>query len=347
MYDNQGEDRDLAPHHAGDIAVSNPELPTRRHLLLGAAATAAIGVGPRAIAKAPMANTPAPGFYRFRLGAFEATVVSDGPLSLGPPADNLFNGVSKQELTEVLARNFRATETVELDQNTLVVNTGANLVLFDTGTGKTLKVFGPHTGRHLDNLKAAGIDPNDIDTIALTHAHPDHCFGIMATQGARNFPNARIHIAQADFDFWTDESKATTDMFKIAIGGARQNLIPNRERIGFVKDGQEIVPGIQAMAAPGHTVGHTVYIITSEGKTLVNAGDIAHHSLISVERPDVEFAYDTDGKQAAVSRRRVFDMLASGRMPFIAYHFPWPGVGYLSKQGNGYRYVAETMRMVL
>ena len=326
--------------------MNRHELLTRRHILAGAAAAGLIEIP--AFAKAPLTNRPAPGFYRFKVGAFEATVVSDGPLTLGPPAGDVFKGVSKEELTQILANNFRPTDQVELEQNTLVVNTGRNLVLFDTGTGRTLKTFGPNAGHQLDNLKAAGIDPKAIDTVVLTHAHPDHCFGIMSASGKRNFPNAQIHIAQADLDFWTDEGKyAMGDIFKLMVGGARQNLLPNRDRIVFVKDGQEVVPGIQAIATPGHTVGHTAYVIASQGKTLVNAGDIAHHYVISVERPDIEFAYDTDGKQAVASRRRLFDMVASNRTPLLAYHFPWPGVGYLAKQGNSYRYVPEAMRTVL
>lgn len=319
---------------------------SRRQAVLGAAALAGTLAAP-ALARAPVLNTPAPGFYRFKLGAFEATVVSDGPLSLGPPADDIFKGVSRQEMTDLLVRNFRSADNVELDQNTLVVNTGRHLVLFDTGTGKSLKAFGPNAGRQLDNLKAAGIDAADIDAVVLTHAHPDHCFGLMTEAAARNFPNAQIYIAQADFDFWTDESKAVNDMFKMLIGGARRHLIPNRDRMIFIKDGQEVVPGVQAMAAPGHTVGHTVFVITSEGRTLVNAGDIAHHYLISVARPEVEFTYDTDGKQAVASRRRVFDMAAASRIPILSYHFPWPGIGYLVAQGTGFRYVPDVMRMTL
>jgi glyoxylase-like metal-dependent hydrolase (beta-lactamase superfamily II) len=131
------------------------------------------------------------------------------------------------------------------------------------------------------------------------------------------------------------------------IEPTRQQLLPNRDRIVFLKDGQEVVPGVQAMAAPGHTVGHTIFMITSQGKTLCNIGDLGHQYVLSTEKPRVEFAFDTDGKQAAASRIRVFDMLAAQRMPFLAYHFPWPGVGHLAKQGDGYRYFPLPMQTAL
>jgi glyoxylase-like metal-dependent hydrolase (beta-lactamase superfamily II) len=330
------------------MALSDQPCLSRRRLLTGAAAaTAALaGTSISARAKAPMANAPAPAFYRFKLGGFEATVVSDGPLQMGPPQADVYVGLGKDEMTKVLADNFLPTDTVALEQNALVVNTGDRLVLFDTGTG-SVKMMGPDSGRLVANLKAAGIDPKDVDAVVLTHAHPDHCFGLTGDDGSNAFPNAQIYMTQADLEFWTDESKGVNDMMKMMIGGARTRLLPNRDRIVFVKDGQEFLPGIQAMAAPGHTVGHAVYLITSQGKTLCNAGDIAHHHVLAVETPRREFAYDTDGKQAAASRVKLFDMLASGRTPLVTYHFPWPGVGHVGRQGDGYRYYPLPMRTVL
>jgi glyoxylase-like metal-dependent hydrolase (beta-lactamase superfamily II) len=327
---------------------------TRRALLQGLAASAAAGAlsglpWDMALAKARLTNKAAPSFYRFKVGAFEATVVSDGPLSLGEPSGNVFVGISKEQLTELLRSNFLPTDKFTLDQNVLVVNTGSNLVLFDTGTGKSVNAFGPNVGRLLTNLKAAGINPSDIDTIALTHAHADHCFGLMSETGKRNFPKAQIYMTQADYDFWTDEAKGTNDIMKLMVGGARRNLMPNRGRIVFVsKDRQEIVPGIFALATPGHTVGHTSYMITSQNQSLCNLGDVGHSHIVSVERPRVEFAYDTDGKQAVASRLRMYDMLATDRIPMVSYHFPWPGVGYLAKQsGESYRYYSAPYQTIL
>lgn len=317
---------------------------SRRALLAGAGALAATG----AFAKAPMIGKPAPGFHRFKLGAFEVTVISDGPLVMGPPNGDTFKGLSKDDLTQDLTRNHLPVASVELEQNTLLVNTGSQLVLFDTGTGAGSKAFGPYSGRLLANLKAAGVNPRSIDGIMLTHAHADHCFGLMTDKGARNFPNAKIYMAQAEFDFWTDEAKAgINDMMKMMVAGARQNLVPNRDRMVFVKDGEEVIPGIMAISTPGHTVGHTSYGIQSQGQKLINIGDVAHHHIVSLERPKLPFAFDTDGEQGTATRLKMWDMLAAERIPMVAYHFPFPGVGYVGKQGDAYRYFPAPVRTVL
>jgi glyoxylase-like metal-dependent hydrolase (beta-lactamase superfamily II) len=326
---------------------------SRRGLLAGGAATAAVAMawtvpGGTAWAKAPMTNTQAPYFYRFKIGSIEATVVSDGPLPLGEPSGS-FLGTSKEEVGKMLSDHFLSPTNVILEQNVLVLNTGDKLVLIDTGMG-TSQMFGPTTGKLLSTLKAANIDPKDIDAVVLTHAHCDHCWGIMSDDGSRHFPNAQIHISQADLDYWTDESKlAMKDpaYMKPFVEGARKNLLPNRDRIVFVKDGQEILPGIQAISAPGHTVGHTVYMITSGGQSLCAIGDTTHHQVLLFEKPLIEFAYDTDSKQSAKTRVRVLDMLASSRVPLLAYHFPWPGIGYAAKEGEGFRYHPAPMQMTL
>ena len=318
---------------------------SRRHLLQGGAAVAAAGLSVPAFAKAPMLGTQAPYFYRFKFGNAEATIVSDGPLPLGDPS-TAFLGLTKDEIARQLSSNYLPLENAVLEQNALIVNTGDKLVLLDTGMGAS-KMFGTTTGRLLGNIRAAGIDPKDIDAVALTHAHPDHCWGLVNAAGERNFPNAQIYMTQSDLEFWTDEGKKSIPMLGDMIDPTRAALLPNRDRIMFIKDGEEFLPGIQALAAPGHTVGHTVFMITSQGKTLCNSADIAHHRVLIVENPRIEFAFDTDPKQGVATRIRVLDMLAAQRIPLLAYHFPWPGVGYVAKRGDSYRFFASNIQTAL
>jgi glyoxylase-like metal-dependent hydrolase (beta-lactamase superfamily II) len=330
-----------------DLALS------RRTALLGtgAAALGAAAFGAATLplitaaeAKAPLATSQAPGFYRFMVGEFQATVVSDGPLPLGEPSATM-KGPSKDEIAKALADNFLPTDAIVLEQNILVLNTGSRLVLFDSGMG-TSKMFGATTGRLLKSLAEAGIRPAQIDDVVCTHAHIDHIGGLADAKGKRYFPNATIHLSKADFDFWTAESKINDKDAGAFIKHARQNLLPYKDRIKFVEDGKDVLPGIQAMAAPGHTVGHTIYIIKSGAKTLAFTGDITHHQILLTEKPRTEFLYDTDAKQAVTSRLKVFDMLASQKVPLLAFHFPWPGYGYLGKQGDGYRYFPAPMELV-
>lgn len=319
----------------------------RRGLLTGVAAlagTAALGRGRPALAKAPMISAQAPYFYRFKLGDAQATIVSDGTLPLGDPKSN-FTGLSPAEMDRQLADSFLPNDNAVLEQNILVLNTGDRMVLFDTGMG-SLKLFGSTTGKLMATLRQAGIDPKDIDAVVMSHAHVDHCGGCMADDGSRHFPNAQYYISQADFDYWTDDAKAPAAM-KPFYDAAKKNLLPNRDRTVFFKDGQEFLPGITAMAAPGHTVGHTIFMISSGGKSLCYVGDLAHHPVLLLEKPLTEFAYDTDPAQSAQSRVRHLTSLAQNRTPILAYHFAWPGIGHVAKQGEGFRYYPEAMKMEL
>ena len=318
---------------------------TRRHALLRAAiggGALAFGRPGSVLAKAPMTGTPAPYFYRFKFGDAEATIVSDGTLPLGDPHTN-FTGLSPQEMDKQLTENFLPTANAVLEQNVLILNTGDGLILFDTGMGG-LQLFGPTTGKLLKTMKQAGIDPKDIDAVVMSHAHVDHCGGCVGDDGKSNFPNAQFYLSQADFDFWTDETKVAKE-FKAFLDTARKNLLPIRDRLVFIKDGQEFLPGITALAAPGHTVGHTIFMIANGGKQLCYIGDLAHHPVLLLEKPLTQFAYDTDPKQSAQTRVKMLTMLSEQRIPILAYHFAWPGIGHVAKQAEGFRYYPEALKM--
>jgi glyoxylase-like metal-dependent hydrolase (beta-lactamase superfamily II) len=258
----------------------------------------------------------------------------------------LFKGATQERIDETVAANFLDKGNFLIEQNALVVNTGGKLVLIDTGLGFR-KVYGPRSGHLLANLRAAGIDPASIDVVALSHAHPDHVWGLAGEDGKPHFPNAQIHITQADLEYWTDEAKLSHPALGRYIGPIRDTLLPLRDRMILIKDGQDVVPGVQALSTPGHTVGHTSFVISSQGRSIVYIGDLAHQPLLQMENPRVEFSRDTDPKQGVTSRLRVFDMVASQRIPIIAYHFAWPGIGHVAKNGDHYRYVAIEMQTVL
>ena len=242
---------------------------SRRSLLALGAGLGASLMGGSVLAKAPKLGTQSPYFHRFNLGGAEVTVVSDGPLPLGDPSGT-FLGVPKEEVKKMLTDNFLSPDNVVLEQNSPIVNMGDKLVLFDTGMG-TSKAFGPTTGRQQKSMAEAGIKPGDIDAVVCSHAHIDHIGGIVDADNKPLFPNAQVYIAQSDFDFWTDEKKMDSPL-KDFVVHARKNLMPVRDRLVFFKDGQEFLPGVQAMAAPGHTVGHHMFMVTSEGKSFAFLG---------------------------------------------------------------------------
>lgn len=317
---------------------------SRRSLLALGAGLGASLVGSSALARAPKLGTQSPYFYRMTLGDAEITVVSDGPLPLGDPSGT-FIGVPKEDVRKMLTDNFLDPTNVVLEQNAPIVNTGDKLILFDTGMG-TSKQFGPTTGRLQKSIAEAGIKPGDIDAVVCSHAHIDHIGGIVDANDKPLFPNAQVYISQTDFDFWTDESKLGSPL-KTFIEHARKNLMPVRDRMVFFKDGQEFLPGVTALAAPGHTFGHHIFMVQSKGKSFAFLGDLTHHAILLMEKPRMEFSYDSDPKMAAETRVKMLDMLAANKIPVMSYHFAWPGYGHVVKAGDGFRYIAEPMNMNL
>ncbi len=308
---------------------------SRRGLLAGTGAAAAAGLlSGTALAKAPLLNKPAPAFYRFKVGTIEATVISDGPMATGP-VEKTFFGPTADELKKMMADRFVASDNVLLDQNALVINTGDKLALFETGMSSVKR--SKDMGKLVENMKAAGIDPKDIDAVIPSHGHIDHIGGILAEDGSRNFPNAQIYIAQVDLEYWTDEAARKGTPGEGSMLAARKNLLPNRDRIIFYKDGKEVIPGVQAMATPGHTYGHTGFIVNSGNQTLFVGGDLVHHDII-IEKPRMEDAFDTDRKMAIETRVRTMGMLSSQKLLSLIYHTAWPGLGHFSTRGDGFRF---------
>jgi glyoxylase-like metal-dependent hydrolase (beta-lactamase superfamily II) len=328
-----------------------------RRVLLGAGGAAALSAPAilaslataPARAAAPFRPEAPPAWYRFRIGEYQATVVSDGMLPLGKPAP-AFPSADPQQIEALMNGAFLPVNEANLEQNALILNTGRQLILFDTGMGDSMgpasRMFGPTTGRLLQNMRAAGIEPSQIDLVVLTHAHCDHCWALVDAQGNRNFPNAQVAVSEADLKFWTDDANKRGPEFMAAfIDGAKKNLSAYRDRMIMVSDEREVAPGITALAAPGHTVGHHVYAISSGNQVVVNSGDMAHHHVLLLRQPLWEFAFDTDPKQSAQTRSRMLDRLATDRTQILSYHFPWPGLGHAVKEGEGYGWVPTPMNV--
>ncbi len=313
---------------------------SRRTLMLGSAAAGAGLLLPAGspLAKMPLGQAQAPYYYRFKVGNAECTVVTDGQLPLGDP-NAAFLNITKDEIARELHDNFLPTKNAVLEQNILVVNFGDRVVLFDTGMGSDA-LFGDTTGKMLPSLKAAGIDPANVDAVVMSHAHIDHCGGLVGAGGKPNFPNAQYYIGEPDFVYWTSDDKipANYPARQHFLDQARNNLLPVKDRVVFYKDHQEILPGVTALSAPGHTVSHSIFMINVGNDQLCYIGDLAHHPVLLLEHPRTQFAYDTDPAQSAESRVKMMSMFAANRTPILAYHFAWPGVGYIAKQGDGFRY---------
>jgi glyoxylase-like metal-dependent hydrolase (beta-lactamase superfamily II) len=322
---------------------------TRRSMLGGSVTLAAALMTRQVQAAAAFRNELPPAWYRFRFGEYEATVISDGRLPLGKPVP-AFPASPPQEIIGLLENNFLPPDAATLEQNALVLNTGKQLILFDTGMGDSMgeasKMFGLTTGKLLRNMEAAGIRREDIDLVVLTHAHCDHCWALTDAQGNRNFPNAQVAVSEADLKFWTDPGNKRGPEFMAAfIDGATKNLSAYRDRMVMVKDGQEVAPGVSAMSTPGHTVGHHCFAISSGNQVLINSGDLAHHHVLLLRKPMWEFAYDTDPKLSAQSRSRMLDRMAADKPLVLSYHFPWPGLGHVAKAGEGYDWIAAPMNL--
>ena len=272
-------------------------------------------------------------FHKFRIGTMDATIVSDGPLSL-PKAARIFTGPDVASIDAALTDAGLSTDRVRVEQNCLLLETSGKRVLFDNGLGSQ-KLYGPDSGKVLDSLREAGIDPASIDAMVLTHAHSDHCWGTMGDDGAPNFPNATLYMAREELDFWT--SDPPSERLERSLAGVRQHILPLRDRIKFIRDGEEFLPGVQAWLTPGHTPGHMAYLFTG-GWCLT--GDVAFNDPLSYRFPEAESLFDTDRATGVSTRRRVLDRLAHERLSVVGYHQPWPGLGRVERAGTSFRYVA-------
>jgi glyoxylase-like metal-dependent hydrolase (beta-lactamase superfamily II) len=268
----------------------------------------------------------------FQVGEIRCTLLNDGLYDY--PSNLIFSNVPVEERDKELQARHEPTGHVTSPFSCLLVDTGRNKVLIDTGIGNV-----PTAGNLMRQLAAAGLQPADVDTVVLTHAHPDHIGGVLDGNGDPAFPNARYVMNKTEWDFWTSDLIDITcmsipdEMKSYLISTARTNLPPLEDCIDLLEKDSEIVPGVHSYAAPGHTVGHMAVFISSGSDTLLHLVDTVLHPIL-LENPSWQTAFDLNHDRSAVSRRALADLAAADRLPIIAYHFPFPGFGHLTRLGS-------------
>jgi len=309
---------------------------TRRFLLIASCLCTACFMPTSSFAAAPMVKKQAPAFYRLMVGDFEVTVLSDGSNML--PATKLLHG----DITQIeagLKRGFLG-EAVETSHNSFLVNTGSRLVLIDAGAGSLL---GPSAGQLLSNLHAAGYQPEQIDEVYLTHLHADHVGGLMIGD-QRTFPNAIVRVNKRDTDYWLSEAnmQAAPADAKRFFQAATVSLTPyiRAGKLVVFEGDSDLVSGIRAQTAYGHTPGHTMYLVESKNQKLLLWGDIVHVAAVQFEHPSVTIGYDVDAAEAEREHLLQFAEAAQNGYLIGGAHISFPGLGHVRRDGEGaYVYV--------
>ena len=321
---------------------------TRRTVLAGTALAAAPIGGSTALAQTNTAtpgtstsapttgSRQAPGFYRYKVGDIEVTVVNDG--FARRPLDGFIRNAEIKDVQAAMQEAFLPDDALPITFNTLVLNQGGRLTLIDTGNGD---MGAPTSGRWMENFRAAGFDPAQVNTVVISHFHGDHINGLRLKDGTAVFPNAEVMVPEAEWAFWMDDARMSQapEGMKGAFQNVRRVFGPLAENVKRYAMDKEIVSGLTSVAAVGHTPGHTAYMLSSGSGKLMIMSDITNHPTLFVRHPDWSPVFDMDADQARATRRRMLDMAAAERAQVAFYHAPFPSTGRIAKEGNGYRFV--------
>lgn len=281
-----------------------------------------------------------PAVYHHKVGDITVTVVSDGGMQFPFWPYYELDEVKGKEILDI---NFEMSPPF-LNTNCFVINIGGRLTLIDAGLGNGIGVA-------LKNIIAAGYAIEDIETVLLTHLHPDHSNGLIHTDGTKAFPNAEIVVRDAEYDYWMDnhnmkDPSNENEQSNFQMAQAALASYEGRIRT-FVKEENEPVSGIQAIEAPGHTPGHTAYLVASNGEKLLIWGDILHNATIQLLRPEEKLAMDVNPEMAIETRRRILDWTAEERLLVTGMHLNFPGLGHIRKEDNHYVHVPALWRSML
>ncbi|HXQ08635.1 MAG TPA: MBL fold metallo-hydrolase [Bradyrhizobium sp.] len=321
---------------------------SRRHLLTGAAAAgAASALMPfgafTARAAVPPVGAQAPGFYRYKVGSYECTSINDGARTF-PMPDTFVTNVPKDDALAAAEAAYMPKGMVTVPFNPQLINTGSKLILIDCGNGiAALEPTKGAAGRTLQNLAAAGIDPKSIDVVLMSHLHPDHTNGIRALDGAMAFPNAEIMVPAKDWDFWMSEENAakaqSSEMMKNYFANVKKIYAGIESKVTRYDWGKEVAPGITSIAAPGHTPGHTAFAVASGNSKILIQSDVTNIPELFLRNPDWHVVYDVDPDVAQATRHEFYDMASAEKAMVVGFHFTFPSIGHVEKDGTKYRLV--------
>lgn len=318
----------------------------RRTVLAAAAAAGAAAISPAgtrsAEAAMPLQGKQNPGWYRYKVGNYEVTVVTDGANTF-PLPDKFIVNASKDQVAAALAEHHLDPAKVTVPFTPIVINTGSKLVLIDTGFGEASAAKpGATHGQTIGNMKAAGIDPKNIDLVIISHFHGDHVNGLLNPENKLAFANAEVVVPAVEWKFWMDDGEMSR-----APAGRMQGLFKNNRRVfdalgrkvGQYEWNKEVIPGLTAVGTPGHTLGHTSYVLSSgNGKVFIQS-DVTNVPFLFVSHPGWHAGYDQVGDMAEATRRKTYDMIVAEKLPVQGFHYPFPGLGHVEKAGDGYRLV--------
>jgi glyoxylase-like metal-dependent hydrolase (beta-lactamase superfamily II) len=326
---------------------------TRRHLLGAVAATGAIALAKpsQGRAAAPAIGRQVAGIYRYKVGDIECTSVNDGARTF-PMPDGFVRNVSKEQALAAAEAARWPKGMVTVPFNPQLINTGGKLVLIDSGNG--IAQFEPSkgaVGRTIANLAAAGVQPKDIDVVLMSHLHPDHINGIRAADNSMAFPNAEIMVPGKDWDFWMSPENAakaeSNPMMKNYFANVQKIYAGIESKVTKYDWDKEIAPGITAIGTPGHTPGHTSFVLASGSSKVLIQSDVTNIPELFLRNPDWHVAFDIDPQQAAQTRHKFYDMAAAEKALVIGFHFTFPSQGYVEKDGAGYRLIPAAWNPVL
>jgi glyoxylase-like metal-dependent hydrolase (beta-lactamase superfamily II) len=311
---------------------------SRRDVIASAAFAAALGLDKRLTlitsAQAQTTADPAPGFHSYKVGDIEVTALYDGIWE--KPHDPAFiKNASVEETKEALAKAGQTTEFVSIPLTVVVLKIADKYVMVDSGSGGQWK---PTAGKLPANMKAAGIDPANISTILISHFHPDHIFGLMEKDTNKPlFPDAELVVGAPEYKWWTEPGRVEKlPEARKALGNRIQSVFPGWKNFKLVEGEVEAVPGVRFVNAPGHTPGHSAFHVSSGSGQLMLACDVVYLPALVGPHPEWQGAYDQDGPTAVETRRKLLERVAAENMMICGAHFPFPGVGTFSKDGEGY-----------